>query len=170
MSSEINDNLNSPQIEEEINLPNDKFHLEDEKFNKGINNVTIDTIPIYEEKSLGDASFRGDINELLFKNTITKKKSITDETITEFNSSSSKNIKKLNLLGNQDSLTNINIDNNKYGLMLQTQQITQPFMKPPFNFSLTPNKNKLDTKNCYQQLVDFNTNSNTWARPVRNRR
>lgn len=52
MSSEINDNLTSPQIDEEIFLPNDRFHFKDEKFNKGMINETIDTIPMYEEKVL----------------------------------------------------------------------------------------------------------------------
>lgn len=57
-------------------------------------NETIDTIPMYEEKSLGDTSLYGDINELLLKSMMTKK-SITEETITEeFNNSSSKNLKK----------------------------------------------------------------------------
>ena len=159
MSSEINDNLNSPQIDEEINLPNDRFHFEDENFNKGMINETIDTIPINEEKSLGDTSFGGDINEFLFKSMMTKKKSVTEETITEeFNSSSSKNLKKLNLLGNQDSQNNINASNNINDLMLQTNPLSQPFLKPPFNFSLTPNKNNLNLKNNYQQLVEFNPN------------
>ena len=151
MSSEINDNLNSSQIDEEINMRNDKFIVEDEKFNKGIgiNNVTIDTIPMYEERSVGDTSFGGDINEILFKGMTTKKKSITDETITEeLNLSSSKNLKKFNLLGNQDSLNNININD----MMLQTQKLPQPFLKSPYNFSLTPNKNKFNKQNYNQQL------------------
>ena len=151
MSSEINDNLNSIQIDEEIKLRNDKFIVEDEKFNKGIgiNNVTIDTIPMYEERSVGDTSFGGDINEILLKGMTTKKKSTTEETITEeLNLSSSRNLKKLNLLGNQDSLNNININN----MMLQTQKLSQPFSKPPYNFSLTPNKNKFNLQNYNQQL------------------
>jgi hypothetical protein len=37
-------------------------------------NETIDTIPMYEEKSLGDTSLYGDINELLLKSMMTKKK------------------------------------------------------------------------------------------------
>ena len=71
-SSEITDNLINPQIDEEINLPNDNFIIEDEKFNKGNNNETIDTIPI-EEMSLGNTSFGVDINELLVKSMMTKK-------------------------------------------------------------------------------------------------
>ena len=160
MSSEINDNLNSPQIDEEIFLPNDKFHFKDEKFNKGMINETIDTIPMYEEKSLGDTSLYGDINELLLKSMMTKKKSITEETITEeFNNSSSKNLKKLNLMGNQESLNNGG--NNLNDLMLQSQKLPQPFMKSPFNFSLTPNKNNLNLDNCYQQFIEFKPNLNT---------
>ena len=160
MSSEINDNLTSPQIDEEIFLPNDRFHFKDEKFNKGMINETIDTIPMYEEKSLGDTSLYGDINELLLKSMMTKKKSITEETITEeFNNSSSKNLKKINLMGNQESLNNGG--NNLNDLMLQSQKLSQPFMKSPFNFSLTPNKNNLNLDNCYQQFIEFKPNLNT---------
>ena len=161
MSSEMNINLNSSRIDEEINSRNDRYIFEDD--NRGINNVTIDTIPINEERSLGDTSFRGDINELLLKSTMTKKKSITEEeTITEeFNSSSSKNLKKLNLLGNQDSLNNINfnIGNNINDLTLQSQQLSQPFLKPPYNFSLTPNKNKFNLQN-YNQQMELNSKYN----------
>mgnify|MGYP002624148171 FL=1 len=160
MSSEINDNLTSPQIDEEIILPKDKFHFKDEKFNKGMINETIDTIPMYEEKSLGDTSLYDDINELLLKSMMTKKKSITEETITEeFNNSSSKNLKKLNLMGNQDSLKNGG--NKLNGLMLQSQKLPQPFIKLPFNFSLTPNKNNLNLHNCYQQFIEFKPDLNT---------
>ena len=74
------------QIDEEINLLNDKFIFE-EKFNKGNNNETIDTIPINEERSVGDTCFWGDIHELLLKIMMTKKK---NSIIEEFNISSSK--------------------------------------------------------------------------------
>ena len=147
MLSEINDNINSP--DEEINI---RQLILDEKFNKGNNNETFDTIPINEEKSLGDTSFGGDINELLLKSTMTKKKSITEETITEdFNTSSSKNLKKLTLLGN-DSI-NFNSGNNDF--MLQSQKLSQPLFTLPYNFSLTPNKNNFNLQN-YNQQIEFN--------------
>ena len=162
MSSEINDNLNPSQIDEEITLRNDNFIFEDEKFNKGNNNETFDTIPMNEERSLGDTSLGGDINELLLRSMMTKKKSITEETITEeLNSSSSKNLKKLNLLGNQDSLNNINFNcgSNMNDFMLQSQKFPQQFLKPLYNFSLTPNKNKFNLQN-YNQQLEFNSKYN----------
>ena len=95
--NELNDNLNTPKIEEEMNI-------EVEKFKKGMINETIDTIPICDEK-IGDTSFGGDINELLLKSIAQKK--IYEETMNEeFNSS----LKELNLMGNQDSL-NISLTN-----------------------------------------------------------
>ena len=89
----LNDNLNTPKMEEEMNI-------EEENFKKGMNNETIDTIPFCEEK-IGDTSFGGDINELLLKSIAQKKIFINEETMNEeFNSS----LKELNLMGNQDSL------------------------------------------------------------------
>ena len=98
---ELNDNLNTPQIGEEVNI-------EDENFNKGMNNETIDTIPFCEEK-IGDTSFGGDINELLLKSMAQKKIFINEETLNEELNSS---LKELNLMGNQDSL-NISLTNSK---------------------------------------------------------
>ena len=98
---ELNDNLNTPQIGEEVNI-------EDENFNKGMNNETIDTIPFSDEK-IGDTSFGGDINELLLKSMAQKKIFINEETLNEELNSS---LKELNLMGNQDSL-NISLTNSK---------------------------------------------------------
>ena len=99
--NELNDNLNTPQIGEEVNI-------EDENFNKGMNNETFDTIPFCEEK-IGDTSFGGDINELLLKSMAQKKIFINEETLNEELNSS---LKELNLMGNQDSL-NISLTNSK---------------------------------------------------------
>ena len=106
---ELNDNLNTPKLEEEMNA-------EEESFKKGIINETIDTIPVLEEK-VGDTSFGGDINELLLKSIAQKKIFLNEETMNEeFNSS----LKELNLMGNQDSLnislTNTKEDNNNLNL------------------------------------------------------
>ena len=166
ISPEIKDNFISTQIDEEMNLRNnEKFIFEDEKFNKDINNVTIDTIPINEEMSVGDTSFGGDINELLLKSMMTKKKSEKDETITEeMNSSSSKNIKKLNLMGTQDSLNNNNLNNgnnNQNDMMLPSQNLAQhPFVNPPFKFSLSLNKNKGNLPSNYNQQFEINSKFN----------
>ena len=77
---EINDNLNTPQIEDEINT-NNKLLFEDEKI-KGVINETIDTIPLYDEKSFENVSFKEDVNELFEKkNIIANKKPILSDTI-----------------------------------------------------------------------------------------
>ena len=101
--NELNENLNlnTPKIGEEMNI-------EEENFKKGMNNETIDTIPFCEEK-IGDTSFGGDINELLWK-TIEQKKIFFNEEPTNEELSSS--LKELNLMGNQDSL-NISLTNSK---------------------------------------------------------
>ena len=101
--NELNENLNlnTPKIGEEMNI-------EEENFKKGMNNETIDTIPVCEEK-IGDTSFGGDINELLWK-TIEQKKIFFNEEPTNEELSSS--LKELNLMGNQDSL-NISLTNSK---------------------------------------------------------
>ena len=99
--NELNDNLNTSKIVEEMNVVDDNFQ-------KGMINETIDTIPVCEEK-IGDTSFGGDINELLLKNIVQKKIFVNEETMNEdFNSS----IKELNLMGNPDSL-NISLANSK---------------------------------------------------------
>ena len=166
MPSDINNNLNSSQ-RNEINLGNDNFTFEDEKFNKGNNNETFDTIPLNEEMSLGNTSFGEDVNDFLLRSMLTKKKSITEETITEeFNSSSSKNLKKLNLLGNQDSINNIN--NNLNDFMMQTQKLSQPLLKPSLNFSLTPNKNNLNRIKINQQLEEMNNDKSSLSNQEEN--
>lgn len=63
---EINDNLNTPQIEDEINMIN-KLPFEDEKIKGVMINETIDTIPLYDEKSFENVSFKEDVNELFEK-------------------------------------------------------------------------------------------------------
>ena len=61
--NEINDGLTSPKIDEEINVNNEnKFFFEDEKIKEVIINETIDTIPIFDEKSI-NTSFKEDLNE-----------------------------------------------------------------------------------------------------------
>ena len=59
------------QIGKEINLPNDNFIIEDEKFNNGNNNEKIDIIPI-EEISFGNIIFGVD-NDFIVRNIKRKK-------------------------------------------------------------------------------------------------
>ena len=54
---DLNDNLNTPQIEDEINM-NNKLLFEDEKIKGVMINETIDTIPLYDEKSFENVSFK----------------------------------------------------------------------------------------------------------------
>ena len=98
--NELND-MNTPQIGNEVNI-------EDENFNKGMNNETIDVIPFYEEK-INDTSFGDEINKILLKNLAQKKIFINEETMNEEVNIS---LKELNLMRNQDSL-NISFANSK---------------------------------------------------------
>ena len=127
-NNELNEGLTTPQIEEEINLNNEnKFLFEDEKVNGVIINETIDTIPIYEEKSFCNVSFKEDVNELFAKN-ISNKKQV-------------ENIKKET--NKNKYVTNINSKKKtkKKNIELEDNQ-KDKFIKPITNFSLTPNKNK----------------------------
>ena len=58
-----NEDLNTMQINEEININDKKLNFENDK----INDDSIETIP-YEEKSMTNMSFRDDFKELLNKN------------------------------------------------------------------------------------------------------
>ena len=60
----LNDQLNNLQINDEINVNEGKLNFENEK----INDESIETIPLNEEKSMTNMSFRDDFKELLNKN------------------------------------------------------------------------------------------------------
>ena len=123
---DINDNLNTPQIEDEINL-NNKLLFEDEKVNGVIINETIDTIPLYDEKSFENVSFKEDVNELFEKKISSKTPFLTENIKKELNKNKYiANNKKKNI--NEDK-----INNNK---------VIKPLSKLIPNLSLTPNKNK----------------------------
>ena len=130
-NNEINEGLTSPQIEDEMNINNEnKFFFEDEKINGVMINETIDTIPIYDEKSFCNVSFKEDVNELLAKNISNKKPLLNDNIKKELNKNkyiTQYNTKKKNKKKNLEMN-----DNN------QKVQLTKPIT----NFSLTPNKNK----------------------------
>ena len=116
-----------------MNVKDDKFLFEEENFKKGMINETIDTIPMNEEKSVGDTSFGGEINELLLKSMQPKNSSINEDTFTEeFNNS----LKKLNLMGNRENLniTSINLENNNALKIIEINK-----------------GNLLDNQNNYQQ-------------------
>ena len=59
-----NDYLNTLQINEEINVNEGKLNFENEK----INDDSIETIPLNDEKSMTNMSFKDDFKELLNKN------------------------------------------------------------------------------------------------------
>ena len=129
-NNELNEGLTTPQIEEEINLNNDHKFYEDEKLNGVIINETIDTIPLYDEKSFSNVSFKEDVNELFAKNIISNKLQILTE-------NSKKEVNK------NKCVTNINSKKKtkKKNIELNDNQKEQ-LIKPITNFSLTPNKNK----------------------------
>ena len=143
---EINDNLNTPQIEDEINT-NNKLLFEDEKI-KGVINETIDTIPLYDEKSFENVSFKEDVNELFEKkNIIANKKPILSDTI------------KKELNRNKYISNNIkdNIKKKDPESKINNNKVIKPLTKLIPNLSLTPNKNK-DLKTSKEILLENNYN------------
>ena len=144
---EINDNLNTPQIEEEMNV-NNKLLFEEEKIKGVMINETIDTIPLYDEKSFENVSFKEDVNELFEKkNMMTNKKPFQPES----------NKKELN----KNKLSN---DNNKNNLKkkeddskINNNKIIKSTSKLIPNLSLTPKKNK-DSKISDEEILENNYN------------
>ena len=143
---EINDNLNTPQIEDEINT-NNKLLFEDEKI-KGVINETIDTIPLYDEKSFENVSFKEDVNELFEKkNIIANKKPILSDTIK----------KELNRNKYISNNTKDNIKKKDPESKINNNKVIKPLTKLIPNLSLTPNKNK-DLKTSKEILLENNYN------------
>ena len=129
--NDINDNLSSPQIEEEMNVNNEnKFLFEDEKINGVIINETIDTIPIYDEKSFCNVSFKEDVNELFSKNNLANKQPLLTENI-------KKELNKNKYLANNGNKKK----NKKKNIELDINQKPE-ISKMNTNFWLTPNKDK----------------------------
>ena len=153
----INDNLASPQIEEEMNVNTEnKILFEDEKVNGVIINETIDTIPIFEEKSFCNVSFKEDVNELFSKNSNLNKKSVNENIKNELvNKNKNKyhantNLKKKPQKKNTESDINQN----------------DKFSKTETNFWLNPNNAKdnqiLDNNminNSNKKKIIMNSNS-----------
>ena len=163
ISSEINDNLNSPQIEEEIILNDDKFLFEDDNI---LINDTIETIPMNEEKSFENKSFKEDINELLLKNMLANHMTTNEEPNEELNLSSSNNLKKLNLVNNTntDSL-NTNTEKEINDIALQNQKMPNNFLNQP-KFSLTQTNTNNNNQNqnlsgSNEATSSLNSNTNT---------
>ena len=149
-NNEINDGLNSPKIEDEININSEnKFIFEDEKINGVIINETIDTIPLYDEKSFGNVSFKEDVNELIAKNNISIKKPLLND-----------NLKKEITKNKNITINNSKKKNKKKDIELNLNQKIQ-FTKPITNFSLTPNKSK---DNQLLQNFDLHQNNNNTDR------
>ena len=155
---EINDNLNTPQIEDEINMIN-KLPFEDEKIKGVMINETIDTIPLYDEKSFENVSFKEDVNELFEKkNIITNKKPIIPESIKrEIN----KNKYTPNNNKRKDEEPKIKINNKK---------VIKPLTKLVPDLSLTPKKIKeskiskeIPLENNYN-FTDRNINPNEYIK------
>ena len=144
---DINDNLSSPQIEEEMNINKEnKFLFEDEKLNNVIINETIDTIPIFEEKSFCNVSFKEDVNELFAKNNVSNKNK--NPLLTE---NIKKEINKNKFLTNMNSKKKSNKKSNELDLNQKQEnpKLTQ-------NFLSTPNKNK--DNQLKQKLVKKSSN------------
>ena len=167
ISSEIADNLNIPQLEEEMNVKDDKFLFEEENFKKGMINETIDTIPMNEEKSVGDTSFGGDINELLLKSMQPKNSSINEDTFTEeFNNS----LKKLNLMGNQENLniTSINLENNNDLKIITINKGNLLNNQNNYQIRTIYDKIKMNLKNSNQNGIQKENNNNNIINNISN--
>ena len=156
---EINDNFNTKQIEDEINV-NNKLLFEDEKIKGALINETIDTIPLYDEKSFENVSFKEDVNELFEKkNIMTNKKPFLPESIRkELNRNK---IINNNKNSNRKKENEQKINNNK---------TIKPLTKLIPNLALTPNKNKnlkvskeIPLENNYN-YTDRNINTNEYIK------
>jgi len=127
---DINDNLNTPQIEDEINIDN-KLPFEDEKIKGVMINETIDTIPLYDEKSFENVSFKEDVNELFEKkNIITNKKFIQSE-------SNKKELNKNKYISKNDKKKD-----EEHKIKINNKNLIKPLTKLIPDLSLTPKKIK----------------------------
>ena len=107
--------------------------FEDEKVNGVIINETIDTIPLYDEKSFENVSFKEDVNELFERKNIPSRKPFINENI----------IKELNKNKNiTNNNNNIKKNNKKKNIDTNINKVIKPLSKLIPNLSLTPNKNK----------------------------
>ena len=148
----INDNLSSPQIEEEMNVNNEnKILFEDEKVNGVIINETIDTIPIFDEKSLGNVSFKEDVNELFSKNNVINKKLLNENIKNELNKSKNKYHANTNLKKKPQKKNTESDINQK-----------DKFSKTETNFWLSPNVGKDN------QIINNNYNNSNKKKVIMN--
>ena len=155
---EINDNLNTPQIEDEINVIN-KLPFEDEKIKGVMINETIDTIPLYDEKSFENVSFKEDVNELFEKkNIITNKKPIIPESI------------KREINKNKYTPNNNKRKEDEPKIKINNKKVIKPLTKLVQDLSLTPKKIKeskiskeMPLENNYN-FTDRNINPNEYIK------
>ena len=116
LNASLNDDLNTFQINDEINVNNNKIRIENEK----INDDSIETIPINDEKTMTNISFRDDFKELLNKNDdIFKTKKIGgiykgSEDNNNLKKNINVNLSKTIKTYNKKSLTNLNSNNKDY--------------------------------------------------------
>ena len=141
---EINDNLNTPQIEEEMNV-NNKLLFEDEKIKGVMINETIDTIPLYDEKSFENVSFKEDVNELFEKKNIMPNKY-------PFHLDSNKELNKNKYISNNNKN---NFKKKEDESKINNNKVIKPLSKLIPNLSLTPNKNK-DFKVSNEEILENN--------------
>ena len=132
-----------------MNINNEnKFLFEDEKINGVIINETIDTIPLYDERSFCNVSFKEDVNELFSKNNLLNKKPLLND-----------NIKK-ELNKNNRYATNINtIKKNKKKNVQSDINEKNEVNKLNTNFWMTPNKDK-NNQITLNVVQDKNENNN----------
>ena len=174
----LNDDLNKLNINEEMNER--KFHFENEK----INDESIETIPLNDEKSMTNMSFRDDFKELLSKNDEFKNQisgslktnennndiilnnGIQKKAISNLNNIKNNNFKKtmksLNKIGLQNENNN---SNNKYNIKLTEPNKEDNIKnfnddnKNNNNFSKNNNPEKVSNYSS-KKIIDLNSNEN----------
>lgn len=139
--SMLNDDLNTFQMNEEMNLNDGKLNFESEK----LNDDSIETIPLNEEKSMTNMSFRDDFKELLNKNDEFKFGNLkTDDNDLAINNNSKKK-----------TINNINSANNN-----QLKQTIKTYNKKPLIYENNHSSNKFNNNIKLTEPSKDNENEN----------
>ena len=141
--SVLNDDLNTLQINEEMNINDKKINFENDK----INDDSIETIP-YEEKSMTNMSFKDDFKELLNKNDEMK-----SQVVNNLNLKTDENKGTFSYTGiKKKYINNLNNNNNK----------NMQGMKAYNKKMLIHESNSSNNKNniIYNKVIDSNRNNN----------
>ena len=153
--SMLNDDLNTLHINEEMNVNDGKLNFENEK----INDDSIETIPLNEEKSMTNMSFRDDFKELLNKNDefkyqisgnlktdennneIITNTGMKKKAINSFNNINNNNLKQTMKAYNKKNLVYESNSNNKYNNSIK---LTEPSRDDSYNKGIIDETKKIN--------------------------